>query len=777
MATASTPSSEPVSFVADARLLSILGEQLIGSEKVGILELVKNAYDAGASRCHVTIEGVPTLELTSRTLTEYTQLQGPIIEVRDDGSGMTRDAIVNGWLRPATSNRGRIKERLRKERAEAVLRGTLDSYDALVEALNREHRGRIPLGEKGVGRLATHRLGRYLWLRTKTEDDPFEWELRIDWSDFDTLKAKPVDLSAIPLTLRHQAATTTYGENDHGTVIVCYGGREGYEWTEETLVELARALGSLQSPRAKAVFSVSFNTPHVQPERLDNPAHLDAPFELTALIDEFGLADIELIYKPPDHLDDAPSPSRRLDHIDLRVKDILYWRDKKLRRTPERQASEQIRQPACGSFLIHVLCWIRLPKWLGPEYREITAYLDSFGGLSIYRDGLLAQPAQQAARSDWLRLASQQIKKASRLSYYQLIGEIELKQTETLSLRDRSSREGLIETEAFRDLTALTKAVLSELEIHTRRVRDEWTRRQRSRDVSTTTAANATRASAKLFAALGDSYDFVKDPLHLRDVSPALRSGRRALAVANALKALPDFMVQREEERDGLVDAAGFGLAVAVGIHEIANLASNIASECKAVLRNPDSPETPNRLRNVARRADSLLTEARRLTPLRTTRTEPAQKVSIKRAAETARNAFSSSLDDAKIAMRIEGSDFTVGGRFGAISQVFANLIDNSVYWLTTVDRKREVRVILSASDRTVLFADSGPDISEKMRPLLFEPFYSEKAVPSGLGLFICRYYLGQVRSSIRLAKPSERCELAGAQFVLNFSKAAEGPR
>jgi len=53
---------EAVGFVADARLISVLGEQLIGSEKVGILELVKNAYDAGARICTVTLEGVPGLD-------------------------------------------------------------------------------------------------------------------------------------------------------------------------------------------------------------------------------------------------------------------------------------------------------------------------------------------------------------------------------------------------------------------------------------------------------------------------------------------------------------------------------------------------------------------------------------------------------------------------------------------------------------------------------------------------------------------------------------------
>src|SRR5229473_2863341 len=204
-------SEEQVKFVADARLISVLGEQLIGSEKVGILELVKNAYDAGATTCTVTIEGVPGLKHESRSIAEYRDLPGPIIEIRDDGSGMTHQALVQGWLRPATQIRGYVKERLRAERDAAGKRGSLASFDALVDELKEAHGGRLPLGEKGIGRLATHRLGQFLWLRTKTAEDPFEWELRIPWSKYDSLSDSHVDLDSIELTLRHQPATTNYG--------------------------------------------------------------------------------------------------------------------------------------------------------------------------------------------------------------------------------------------------------------------------------------------------------------------------------------------------------------------------------------------------------------------------------------------------------------------------------------------------------------------------------------------------------------------------------------
>ena len=50
-----------LNFESDAHLVNILGEQLIGSEKVGILELIKNSIDAAASYCRVRFEKLPNL--------------------------------------------------------------------------------------------------------------------------------------------------------------------------------------------------------------------------------------------------------------------------------------------------------------------------------------------------------------------------------------------------------------------------------------------------------------------------------------------------------------------------------------------------------------------------------------------------------------------------------------------------------------------------------------------------------------------------------------------
>ena len=49
---------DPVTFKTRARILNQLGEQLIKSEDIALLELIKNAYDADAKTCHVIMENI-----------------------------------------------------------------------------------------------------------------------------------------------------------------------------------------------------------------------------------------------------------------------------------------------------------------------------------------------------------------------------------------------------------------------------------------------------------------------------------------------------------------------------------------------------------------------------------------------------------------------------------------------------------------------------------------------------------------------------------------------
>ena len=134
-----------------------LGEELNPTLDKGILELVKNAYDADATECRVELRN--------------TDQPGGSIIVEDNGHGMTAGQIESGWL---------------------VL-GSSTKTPAQLTPL-----GRVPAGSKGLGRLAALRMGRTAHLSTvSTLQSDCLHELLIDWSEFD--RARLVDDYALEI--------------------------------------------------------------------------------------------------------------------------------------------------------------------------------------------------------------------------------------------------------------------------------------------------------------------------------------------------------------------------------------------------------------------------------------------------------------------------------------------------------------------------------------------------------------------------------------------------
>ncbi|MDQ2809597.1 MAG: ATP-binding protein, partial [Chloroflexota bacterium] len=68
-------------FRARARLIRLLGEELISDEVMAVVELVKNSYDADAG--HVLVE-----------LSNITDPARALIRIRDNGSGMALDTLL-----------------------------------------------------------------------------------------------------------------------------------------------------------------------------------------------------------------------------------------------------------------------------------------------------------------------------------------------------------------------------------------------------------------------------------------------------------------------------------------------------------------------------------------------------------------------------------------------------------------------------------------------------------------------------------------------------------
>src|SRR5262245_54028663 len=193
--------SGTIAFRPRARLLKLIGEELISDEVVAVAELVKNAHDADARTVTVSFRGV-------------TSPQGEI-EVCDDGSGMDLDTVLGRWMEPAASTKVQADRQVTP-------------------------RGRRVLGEKGVGRFAADKLAACLELITRRDGDPAEIHAHVDWDSFDRDDAMLSDV------LNRWEVTRPRRIERGGTVLRMTRLRSA--WTERTFRRLCMRLSRLLSP-------------------------------------------------------------------------------------------------------------------------------------------------------------------------------------------------------------------------------------------------------------------------------------------------------------------------------------------------------------------------------------------------------------------------------------------------------------------------------------------------------------------------------------------------
>jgi signal transduction histidine kinase len=216
-----------------------LGDELITDELQALVELVKNSYDASATKSHVHIDCIAVTEGKNGAAKANAPKMVGWLEVRDDGDGMNREQVDHGWLLISASGKRAMKDAGKTNRL-----------------------GRTPLGDKGLGRLGVLRLGRRVEIRTRPRGRAEEHILRFDRADFErNVALSDVDLhyERAPLEkdetalggwrvaspYRRDVACTPI-DGRHGTVIRISGLNNAQVWQDHLRVQ--RELMSLISP-------------------------------------------------------------------------------------------------------------------------------------------------------------------------------------------------------------------------------------------------------------------------------------------------------------------------------------------------------------------------------------------------------------------------------------------------------------------------------------------------------------------------------------------------
>ncbi|MCH8535976.1 MAG: ATP-binding protein, partial [Flavobacteriaceae bacterium] len=151
-------------FRAKARAVDLLGKGQIADLPTAITELWKNGYDAYAKNL-----------ICKLFLSTYKDNKNPLFVISDDGFGMSEKDILNKWFVLGTDSKARGEH--------------IKPYYGLDE--------RIPMGEKGIGRLSVSYLGSQMLMLTKKKGEKANAFL-MDWRVLDNYDFFLEDLN-IPL--------------------------------------------------------------------------------------------------------------------------------------------------------------------------------------------------------------------------------------------------------------------------------------------------------------------------------------------------------------------------------------------------------------------------------------------------------------------------------------------------------------------------------------------------------------------------------------------------
>ena len=741
-----------------ARLLTMLGDQLIKNERIALVELIKNAYDADAERVEVRFEDFNP---------DLTPAADSRIVVRDDGDGITPDVVQNEWMNPAAPTKYLAKRAGRRK---------------------THGKGRVVQGEKGIGRFAILKLGKVVTVTTRPRGADMETRLTYDFARYDddfvseNDEQKDIFLDEIEIEFS-QAAPTLLPGVQHGTVIEIRDLKGA--WSDRVIEDLYRDVSNLTDPVSRLT----------RKERRDRFEILvfcngkrgsvddDQADSLKALIEDKAVLKINGRFRSSENafsfdLNDAVE---EVSLQDSKVTGLWVWRERfgRKRRTgtagrismlspSEAHAGKQDRVAGentgfvCGDFAFHFYVF-DFSRGMGSRHELSQAEKDRLKKhrIYLYRDGVRVYPYGDRD-DDWLKIdVTRGIGRAGDFfSNDQIVGWIDITQEGNPNLRDKTNREGLIETGgAAGDLIFLVQIFLSYVKQNPySRYYYKKQKRKESRFVNDAVVA---RGLAHL-----------KSALEKADQKPQVQA---IAQIESAYQREKEYLSQRAETAE---DLAGVGLSVEMASHDIMLLldrALQIGGQLAKMARTAGKEEfrmLADMLVGVLQQVVDGMGNVQILFKS-SRRRRKVQK--IEPVLDKIHRIYETLLDQRGIRYRKDttgGSPLVANTTDGVVMQVLINLFDNAAYWLETVDpSRREILVTVDGARCELIFSDSGPGIDPEDLRYIFEPFYTGKGQEGrGLGLYIARQLLERHDYRIAVAD-GHQSTLPGANFVVSFVK------
>ena len=719
-----------------ARLLTMLGDQLIKNEKIALVELIKNAYDADANSVEVRFEDFND----DMSANEHSS-----IIVRDDGCGMTPQDIKDSWMNPATPQKYNKKREGKRETPE---------------------KGRIIQGEKGIGRFTILKLGRVITITTRPENSEFESVLKYDFTRFDddftseNDERREIFLDEIKIDYS-EVNPPKLIRKSRGTVIEIRGlkGR----WNQNVIKRLCKDISGLTDPVSRITESKG-NNGSFQISVFCNGEHKSVADEnaeyLKRLIEDKAVLKIQGEFNSEKNafvFTESKNGKTEINLNDSRIKGLWIWRQRFL---GKRNRGEESRNYECGNFKFnfYIFDFSRgIPGKHELNQREKNILKDY--RIYLYRDGVRVYPYGDPD-DDWLNIDVTRgtARAGDFFGNDQIIGWIDISQKDNPDLRDKTNREGLIEKgNAVADFKFLIPTFLSYLKQY------PYLRYQGKRRESNLADIIRGEIVSNSLSELKTDLEKKGDKVAAREVGKIQKKYKRE----------KDYLVQRAEITE---DLAGVGLSVEMASHDIMLMmgrADDIAKELARLSRNSGDDEIRQRTDMLVGVLAQIADSMKDVQSLFKSAKRRKKALKIEPILDKIFQIYRSLLEKKDIQYEkavLPGSPLVADTTDGVVMQVLINLFDNASYWLDTVDRvEKKILVTLNGDEGELIFSDNGPGIDKEDLPYVFEPFYSGKGQEGrGLGLYIARQLLQRHDYDMSIEQGRRR-NLPGANFAVSF--------
>jgi signal transduction histidine kinase len=710
-------------FSIDARLILQLGRDSIKNHTTALTELVKNSYDADATKVDV-------------------EIRKDYIRVADNGFGMTENEINKNWLVIGFSEKRFSK---------------------------KSEKGRRKTGEKGIGRIATDRLGKIVEIKTKSISDNIQG-LKIDWEQFDVDKKSIEEIEIEEI----EAPTINVPKRDDGkisgTEIIIKGLREN--WTSQNIQDLYDELSYFISPSGNANKKFEIE--------LFNDFDSKYSKKVSSAMDKLSEIDLTAVYEGGEEI------LYTLTNKYVKGETLKTMKVNELFQNLGIDNKDVRNNLKSGAFTLKLALYVQKTSLLsGTDFKlgDLRDFLNNNSGVKIFRDDIVVKPygfAKSVLGYDWLNLAERKARDPAgvgrdtyKISPNQLVGSVFISRDVNSNLKDSSAREGLVENDSFFDMKNVVSGAVLLIESYRVKLLKEIAKKPEKKPKTNydsikliTTELNEVKKDLeKIQAHVGSIEEFKGRPL-----------GLTINSISHAIEQTESTFDNLMDEKRVLNALATLGISSAVFGHETEDAISNFKISSK---------NAKDYLSIDIKVAKEELDKSYELAKLVSgwgvfalARVEREKRTKRKRMISTVIrdtiDQIKPALESKSILLIEDYEDFFATTYSMDIESIVLNLVTNAFTFCVNQNKKRKIKVTLSKKiigtrvGYNIIVSDTGNGVPEEYKHRIFSPLFSTKLDGerkhngTGLGLTIVKSIVDEMNGFIEVGRDKE---LNGAKF------------